>query len=195
MRSQVKPALNHHVLKIAQATAPLPESGIVLVDMSLNPLAADAGAAAILNCQEHGPGEDNFCLPHEVSDAIRSQRPNDHSFPVTHFQVGRQRYRSQAYLILSDYQGLGPAMIAVHVVEDVNGRDPITDIAAQYRLTAREREALRGIALGLSTKELASRMDISPNTVKAFVRLIMIKLGVTTRTAIIVKLLDILEGK
>ena len=38
-------------------------------------------------------------------------------------------------------------------------------------------------------------MEISPNTVKAFVRLIMIKLGVTTRGAIMVKVLDSYEAK
>jgi DNA-binding CsgD family transcriptional regulator len=37
-------------------------------------------------------------------------------------------------------------------------------------------------------------MAISPNTVKAFLRLIMIKMGVTTRAGIVAKILDHMEG-
>jgi DNA-binding CsgD family transcriptional regulator len=51
-------------------------------------------------------------------------------------------------------------------------------------------EALIGVAMGLTSKELATRMNISPNTVKAFLRLIMIKMGVTTRAGIVGKLFD-----
>jgi DNA-binding CsgD family transcriptional regulator len=41
----------------------------------------------------------------------------------------------------------------------------------------------------MTTKEIAAAMNISPNTVKSFVRLIMTKLNVSTRPAIIGKIL------
>ena len=44
--------------------------------------------------------------------------------------------------------------------------------------------------LGLTSKEVAIRMNISPNTVKAFLRLVMGKMGVTTRAGIVAKLLE-----
>src|ERR1019366_5904497 len=47
-----------------------------------------------------------------------------------------------------------------------------------------------GVTMGLTSKELAMRMHISPNTVKAFLRLIMIKMEVATGSAIVAKLLD-----
>jgi hypothetical protein len=37
---------------------------------------------------------------------------------------------------------------------------------------------------GLTSKEIATRMQISPNTVKAFVRLVMVKMKVSTRSGI-----------
>ena len=43
--------------------------------------------------------------------------------------------------------------------------------------------------LGLSSKEIASRMSISPNTVKAFLRVIMVKMGVTSRSGVVGKIL------
>jgi len=41
---------------------------------------------------------------------------------------------------------------------------------------------------GLTSKEIAVKMNISPNTVKAFLRFIMLKLGVTTRSGILGKI-------
>jgi DNA-binding CsgD family transcriptional regulator len=38
---------------------------------------------------------------------------------------------------------------------------------------------------GLTSKEIADRMGISPNTVKAFIRLVMVKMNVSTRSGII----------
>jgi DNA-binding CsgD family transcriptional regulator len=37
---------------------------------------------------------------------------------------------------------------------------------------------------GLTSKEIAVRMNISPNTVKAFLRLVMVKMKVSTRSGI-----------
>lgn len=80
-------------------------------------------------------------------------------------------------------------------LQDENGAAMVTDkegqtfrgigeLASKYNLTKREQDALRGVSLGLSNKQLAERMNISPNTVKAFLHVIMIKLGVTTRSEI-----------
>jgi DNA-binding NarL/FixJ family response regulator len=57
----------------------------------------------------------------------------------------------------------------------------IDELAARYNLTRREQEALSGIAAGLTNRELATRMKISPNTVKAFLHILMIKMGLSTR--------------
>jgi DNA-binding CsgD family transcriptional regulator len=44
---------------------------------------------------------------------------------------------------------------------------------------------------GLTSKQIADRMTISTNTVKAFLRLIMIKMGVSTRAGIVGKAVPI----
>jgi Bacterial regulatory proteins, luxR family len=43
---------------------------------------------------------------------------------------------------------------------------------------------------GLSSKEIADRMKISPNTVKATLRVVMIKMGVSTRSGIVGKIIQ-----
>jgi DNA-binding NarL/FixJ family response regulator len=47
---------------------------------------------------------------------------------------------------------------------------------------------MRLLAEGFCSKEIAARMKISPNTVKAFVHLVMVKMSVSTRSGIIGKL-------
>jgi len=64
------------------------------------------------------------------------------------------------------------------------------NIARKFLLTERETEALVGISMGLASKELADRMNISPNTVKAHLRLMMLKMGVRTRGEVVAKILD-----
>jgi two-component system, NarL family, response regulator LiaR len=53
---------------------------------------------------------------------------------------------------------------------------------AQLVLTEREREVLRGLAMGRTNKEIARSLDIALTTVKSHVRAILDKLGVDSRT-------------
>ena len=66
---------------------------------------------------------------------------------------------------------------------------PISQVSQQFHLTQREGEALAYLLQGLSSKEIASRMNVSTNTVKTFLRLTMIKIGVSSRTAMIGKII------
>ena len=43
---------------------------------------------------------------------------------------------------------------------------------------------------GLTSKEIAKRMRISPHTVKTFLGLVLIKMGVATRSGIIAKIIE-----
>jgi DNA-binding CsgD family transcriptional regulator len=162
----------------------------VLMDMSLRTLAIDRGASAILHGKSLGglkPKTPNSLLPKAIMDTIGACDPRDLSSTTLIFQLGSNDYTCRAYLMETD-NGF-PAMIALHI-EKITSTDAISAVAEKYNLTEREQETLRGIAMGLSSKELAGRMNISPNTVKVFVRLIMIKMGVSTRGAIISQLLQ-----
>ena len=59
----------------------------------------------------------------------------------------------------------------------------------RFHLTTREQEVAEFLLQGLTSKEIGMRMNISPNTVKAFLRLIMVKMGVSTRAAVVGKAL------
>ncbi len=59
---------------------------------------------------------------------------------------------------------------------------------AEHRLTPREQETVTLLANGLTNKEISARMGVSVNTVKAFIRSVMLKVGVTTRAGVVGRL-------
>jgi DNA-binding CsgD family transcriptional regulator len=61
--------------------------------------------------------------------------------------------------------------------------------AEDFALTRRERQIVELLIHGMTTKEMAQVLNLSPNTVKSFLRLVMTKMGVTTRSGIVGKLL------
>jgi DNA-binding CsgD family transcriptional regulator len=65
----------------------------------------------------------------------------------------------------------------------------LSEASRRFHLSRRERETVQHLMHGLTTKEVAACMNVSPNTVRQFVRLIMTKMSVTTRSGIVGKLL------
>jgi NarL family two-component system response regulator YdfI len=59
---------------------------------------------------------------------------------------------------------------------------PGTDLLPGQALTAREREVLQLLAEGLSNRQIAARLFISPHTAKFHVASILAKLGASSRT-------------
>jgi DNA-binding NarL/FixJ family response regulator len=110
------------------------------------------------------------------------------------FSTAGGEYVCRSYLVESEDGVLSGRLVALHLERAAMGDLAIQDISAKYRLSEREEETLKGVLMGLSTKEVADQMHISPNTVKAYMRLIMIKLGVTTRWGVIAKVVGSRES-
>lgn len=69
-----------------------------------------------------------------------------------------------------------------------NGAATLGQICARFCLTPREQETVELLFEGMTNKEIANRMKISANTVKVFVRMVMVKMGVSTRSGIVGKI-------
>ena len=63
-------------------------------------------------------------------------------------------------------------------------------IAAMYRLTRREGEAVEFFLEGLSVKEVATRMGVNTSTAKTFLRSICGKMGVSSRSELMSRVLN-----
>lgn len=69
-------------------------------------------------------------------------------------------------------------------------RGDASRVARRYNLTTREQKTVELLMKGLTSKEIASRMQVSPNTVKSHLRMVMIKMRVSTRSGIMGKLFE-----
>lgn len=165
--------------------------GLVVVDTSLRPIAIDRGASAILKFKTSGAliKPEPFAIVRKAMLETFGQT-DFRDVPPTKmtFHIGGIAYNCRAYVM--EANGGYPAMIGLHLERVSSMNDAISALAAKYTLTEREEETLRGVSMGLSSKQLASRMNISPNTVKVFLRLIMIKMGVSSRGAMIAQILQ-----
>jgi DNA-binding CsgD family transcriptional regulator len=178
--------------KLARPWSP---AGILLLDSSLNPVSFNAEAIQILSFPEKPA---NLTRPHAFlsrkirSNLISGQFSGQLSF-VNEFRSGRRHYFCRVFLADSNANDRSQPSIAVLLERVPSDLTSLARVAQQFHLTPREREALECLLQNLTSKEIAKRMNVSPNTVKVFLRLIMTKMGVSSRSAIVVKILMLRE--
>lgn len=164
----------------------MPSAGLILLDAALRPIYANAEAVKIL-VYPKSPQKTRLVetlLIEKIQSIFRSLEAGSESPRSTEFLSGRRHYRCRLFPLSPSYNnGAGPARA---LLLERNRECP--DLSAQaekFKLTEREQEVVEFLVQGLTSKEIADRMQISPNTVKAFLRLVMGKTGVTTRSGIV----------
>ena len=174
---------SRHTIVQESKTLPInPDVGLVLLDSSLKPLAFDHGAASILN--QPNP----LTIPEEILRDLRRHKPAELASIRVIVRRGNNEYVCRAHFVEGP-GGFGPSYVALHFERGFSTMNAMYQAAVKYSLTEREQETLQGLSMGLSNKQLSEKMNISPNTVRAFLRLIMVKMGVTSRSAIVAKIL------
>jgi DNA-binding CsgD family transcriptional regulator len=164
--------------------------GLVLVDGNFKVIALNKGAEAILYEIDGASGnaEVRDGLPPDLLKLLTAQRDLDGS--VTYVNAQGREYSCRTYVVQPKSDAIPQPVMVLYIEQEMSVVNAVSQVGAEYRLTDREQEALIGVAMGLSSKEVAARMHISPNTVKAFLRLIMVKMGATTRAGIVGRLID-----
>ena len=94
----------------------------------------------------------------------------------------------RVFALKSNQDHLGPTMAVL--LERKREHLDLLRAAREFHLTKREKEALELLMQGFTAKQIASRMDISPNTAKAFLRSVMFKTGASDRSGILAKILQ-----
>src|SRR5215831_3034845 len=166
-------------------------AGFLLMDTSLNPISVNPEAVQILSYPDNlanlrRPG---VFLAGRIRSLLINQQSSSESPFVTEFRSGRRRYFCRAFLVGSDTKKPSRPSLAVLLERGPSEVIPLSQVSEQFNLTQREREALGDLLQGLSSKAIANRMSISPNTVKAYMRMIMVKTGVSSRPAIVSKII------
>lgn len=165
------------------------EAGFLLLDSSLVPIYVNCDAAQIL-CYPQRPKSSQAvltALKKRLRSLLQDRLPEQGQPSLVEFCSGRRRYLLKIFCLDSFMKGRWQPAYALFIER---GHHPVLDLANirnEYSLTTREIQTLRFLLGGLTTKEIASRMNISANTIKVYLRQIMLKMGVTTRSGIIGK--------
>jgi DNA-binding CsgD family transcriptional regulator len=161
------------------------DSGWLFLDPALNPVACNTQAVQILafpNVPERIKRLNVF-LSDKVQSLVDQQSRDSLNF-VKEFKSGKRRYHCRGFRLENHGDGVRLS-VAVLLERHSSGAGALSEMSKHFDLTERERETVELLLQGLTSKEIAARMDISPNTVKAFLRLVMVKMGVSTRSGIV----------
>ncbi len=176
---------------IKKLAPPRSSAGFLLADSLLNPISFNAEAIQILCYPEKlaNLARSELFLAEKIRSTLMSRRSSGESPFVTEFRSGRRRYFCRAFLVDSAAKEPFQPSIAILLERGPAGRVPLSQVCQQFKLTQREREVLEYLLQGMSSKVIANRMSLSPSTVKAFLRLIRIKTGASSRSAMVGKIL------
>jgi DNA-binding CsgD family transcriptional regulator len=165
--------------------------GLLLMDSSLNPISCNDETIRILSYPD--PPENIRHLDVFLRDTIRGRllsrrSPQDSRF-VTEFVSGRRRYWCRGVDL--NWHAANASHPAPELLLDrgLSGLLFLPRLAQRFNFSRREQEVVELLLQGLSSKEIADRMNISPNTVNTFFKLIMIKMGVSNRYGILAKMI------
>ena len=168
--------------------------GLVLIDAADNPLYANSTARQVIS---YALGEEQISEP-SLGAAIRTQIPDLHDSnapSVTTLISGRRKYAVRRLVLEREETPHNGAYCAVIFQRISRRREPLRRMVEQYGLTPREREVASLLVEGLTSKEIAQRMNISTHTVKGYLQLVMMKMAVTTRSGIVGRLGSVSKGE
>ncbi|HEY7097132.1 MAG TPA: LuxR C-terminal-related transcriptional regulator [Terriglobales bacterium] len=164
--------------------------GFIVVDTELNLVASNQEAVKILLFPR---------APDKLTEArnqlfakIRSQLNGDGftdcATSVREFRSGKRVYFCRSFLLQPVDSSGSQGLTLLLFQRRPSPLTALSEVSVRYALTPREQYAVQLLLGGLTSKEIAREMGVSPNTVKAFLRMVMVKMGVTTRSGIVGKI-------
>jgi DNA-binding CsgD family transcriptional regulator len=160
--------------------------GLVMLDGAGELLYADTAARKILCYPKSADGEAEERK--EILRRVHSEVLDGHNGSHSEVSItsGRRQYLCSTFV--SDEVSPESAIVSIVLVRRSRRNEDLRRSCEQHGLTPRESEAVLLLTKGLTTKQIAQQMNISAHTVKNFIHLIMVKLGVTTRSGIVGKI-------
>jgi len=170
--------------------------GFLVADASLKLLFANNEAITILTY----PGQSSQSLAEVFHKKILpalcstqgSQINRNRGQAVIKLKSGRRTYFCHTFLLNNNGKSFNGTATLVVLERVTSGPVALSQVSQQFHLTHREQQAVALLLQGLSNKEIAVNMGISANTVKAFLRMATIKMGVSSRSGIMTKILGLL---
>jgi DNA-binding CsgD family transcriptional regulator len=168
------------------------EPGFMLLDDLFQPVAFNPSALEILAFPTKPDRIEhiNTFLKDKIRSSLLSRQGKQNLEFVREYRSGDRRYICRSFrLDCNGATARSGFSVALLLERHTSSTDALSELTQQFDLTGREREMVTLLLEGLTSKEIATRMQISPNTVKAFLRLVMLKMDVSTRSGILGKII------
>jgi DNA-binding CsgD family transcriptional regulator len=184
--------IEHDVLNAERRLA---TPALVLLNESLVPISYNEEAIRILTYPHNAVSGEFRHIDAELEKLLEPLRSSLQRSVVT-FQSGKREYGVRIFTLSTHKKESlnGDASVVTHALlleRQERRRVDLSKVTEQFHLTPREQQTLYFLLQGLTSKEIANKMAISPHTVKAFLRLVMSKMQVSTRSGIIGKIVSI----
>ena len=120
----------------------------------------------------------------EDGDLFRALRAGAVSYLVK--DIDFENHLPQALREVAEGKAAIPPALVARMVMQFHSNDPrfrTTEVGTEFgpRLTSREWDVLAGLAEGLSTRDIAKRLQLKPSGVRAHISAVVQKLGVADR--------------
>jgi DNA-binding CsgD family transcriptional regulator len=171
---------------LRQGSAP----GFILLDgSSFELLASNAEALQILNfsVDPARTPKSKSLQGHRVTSTLLDKGSKTF-VPV--FTSGKRRYRCRSFPLDKGTNGASSNLIVLSLERCPGPALTVANLSERFRLTPREGQIVQLLVEGLTSKEIANRLNLSPNTVRTFLHLVMVKMGTSTRSGILGKLFE-----
>jgi DNA-binding CsgD family transcriptional regulator len=183
---------NSHATRLANRS----DTGFLLLDAALKPLYVNAEAGEILFHPEKPKKAKDFAdqLASKIRTMAASEGPSGRLSLCNEFLSGRRHYVCRFFdagVLGNKSRGSNESSLVVLLERSPEAAADFPKICHQYHLSQREGEAVQLLVRGLANKQIAARMKISPNTVKVFLRLAMMKIGASSRSEIMSKFIHL----
>jgi len=166
-------------------------AGVLLMDESLHPVWFNMEAVRILGYPQN-LGNSKTLRADALGKKIRATlgKQSLRSPSLTELTSGRRRYVCREFRLEPQGKGNRGPSVVVLLERSPRAEIALSAMCEEFQLTRREQESLELLSVGLCTKEIASTMQISPNTAKVYVHMVMAKMGVSSRLEVLAKILS-----
>jgi DNA-binding CsgD family transcriptional regulator len=167
-------------------------AGILLLEEDFQPIAFNSAAVQILAFPTPPDKirQPEVFLKDKVRLRLLKQNSDYSSQFVPEYRSGGRHYVCRTFRLDGCELNESPLRTAIVLERHASFADVLCGSLGRFDLTHREMETVRYLVEGLTSKEIASRMKISPNTVKAFLRIVMVKMDCSTRSGIVGRIVE-----
>jgi DNA-binding CsgD family transcriptional regulator len=164
--------------------------GFILITTDLRPIYANGMALRILGHLIQSPESVKWeAVQTQLRLILQTTEYCRDSHPPAPFTSGRRRYLCRSFRLNVQADHTHPPLVALVMERLPHAHGDVLEASRRFHLSPRECETVVHLTHGLTNKEIAQRMKVSPNTVKQFIRLTMSKMSVTSRSGILGKAL------